>query len=80
MADDHRNAHRPPDQDGEVSANIQLALENRLADLNQLLKTNPALLCTEAAHVEAYEVRISIIAREQVLISFPGRLPKSSAI
>jgi len=80
MADDHRNAHRPTDQVGEVSMNIQLALEKRLADLKNLLKTNLALSSTEAAHVEAYEVRMSIIAGKQVPISFPGRLPKSSTI
>jgi len=48
--------------------NIQLKLEKRLADLEQLLKTNPALSSAGAAHVEAYEVRVSIIAGEQVPI------------
>jgi len=78
MADDHRNAHRPTDQVGEVSMNIQLKLEKRLAELKQLLNTNPALSSAEAARVEEYEVRISIIAGEQVPISFPGCLPTSS--
>ena len=76
MADDHRSGDRPTDQDEEVSANIQLALEKRLADLKQLLKTDRALSRTEAAHVEADEVRMSIIASEQIPISFPGCLPK----
>jgi hypothetical protein len=57
MADSHRNAHRLTDQVGEVSANIQQALENRLAELKQLLKMNPALPSTEASHV-AYDVRV----------------------
>ena len=77
MADDHRNAHRPPDQAGEASTNIQLALDKQLADLRQLLEMNPALPSTEAAHLEAYEVRVSIIASEQVPISFPECLPNS---
>ena len=80
MAGDHRNAHRPADQVGEVSMNSQLALEKRLTDLKQLLKTDLVLSSTEAAHVEAYEVRVSIIAGERVPISFPGCLPKSSTI
>jgi len=80
MADDHRNAHRPTGQVGEVAMNIQLALETRLVDLKQILKTNPALSGAEAAYAEAYEVRVSIIAREKVPISFPGCLPKSSTI
>ena len=80
MADDHRNTHRPPDQVGEVSTNIQLTLEKQLTDLKQLLKTYPVLSCTESARVEAYEVRMSIIASEHVPISFPGRLSKSSSI
>jgi hypothetical protein len=80
MADDHRSAHRLTDQVGEVSTNIQQTLEKRLADLKQLLKTNPALSSTEAAHVEACDVRVAIIASEQVVNSFPGGLPKLSAI
>jgi len=80
MADDHRNAHRPTDQVGEVSMNIHPALEKRLADLKHLLKTDPALSSTEAAHMEAYDVWVSIIAGERVPISFPGCLPKSSTI
>ena len=80
MADDQSDAHRPTDQVGEVSTNIQLALEQRLADLMQLLKTNPASSSTEGAHVEACEVRVSIIAGEQILISFPGCIPKSPTI
>ena len=79
MADDHRNAHRLTYQVGEASTDIQLALDKRLADLKQLLETNPSLSSTEAAHMEAYEVRVSIIASEQVPISFPGCLPKSSS-
>ena len=78
MANDHRSAHHPTDQVGEASTDIQLALGKRLADLKQLLETNPSLSSTEAAQMEAYEVRVSIIASEQVLISFPGCLPKSS--
>ena len=80
MADDHRNAHRPTDQVGEVAMNIQLALEKRLVDLKQILKTNLALPSAEAAYVEAYEVRMSIIAREKVPISFSGCFPTSSTI
>jgi hypothetical protein len=79
MAHNHRNAHRLTDQVGEVSANIQQALENRLAELKQLLKMNPALPSTEASHV-AYDVRVSIIASEQGPIAFPGCFPKSSSI
>ena len=77
MADDHRNAH-PTDQVGEASTDIQLALDKRLADLKQLLETNPSLSSTEATHMGAYEVRMFIIASEQVPMSFPGCLPKSS--
>jgi hypothetical protein len=80
MADGHRNAHRLTDQVGEVSTKSQQALENRLADLKQLLKTNPELSSTEAAHVEAHKVRVSIIASGQVPISFPGRFPELSSI
>ena len=76
MADDHRNANRPTYQVGE--ANIQLALDKRLAQLTQLVETNPSLSSTEAARMEAYEVRVSTIASEQVPISFPGCLSKSS--
>ena len=79
MADDDRNAHRPNDQVGETPTNIQLALEKRLA-LKQILKDNPASSSTEVAHMGAHEVRVSIVASEQVPISLPGRLPKSSTI
>ena len=78
MADDHRSSRRPTDQVGEASTDIQLALDKRLADLNQLLGMSPALPSTEAAHIETYKVRVSIIASEQVPISFPECLPKSS--
>ena len=78
MADDHRSANRPTYQVGEASTNIQLALDKRLAELKQLVETNPSLSSTEAAHMEEYEVRVSIMAREQVPISFPGCLSKSS--
>ena len=80
MADDNHNSRHPTDQVGEVSTNIQSELEDRLMDLEQLLKTNPALSRTETAHVEANEVIVSIIASEQVSISFPGRFPNSSAV
>ena len=62
MADNHRSTHRPTDQLGEMSTDIQLALEKRLADLKQLLKMNPALSSTEVESVEAYDVRVSIIS------------------
>ena len=80
MADEHRNTHHPTDQVGEVSTNIQLALEKRLADLKQLLEENPTLSSIEAAHVKACEVRVSIIASGRVPISFSGCLPERSAI
>jgi len=64
MPDDHRSAHRQTGQVGEVSMNSQLTLEKRLADLEQILKANPMLSSAEAAYAEAYEVRVSIIARE----------------
>jgi len=76
----HRNAHHPTGQVRETSMNIQLALEKRLADLKQILKTNLALSSAEAAYVESSEVRVSIIAGEKVPISFPGCLPPSSTI
>jgi len=57
MADEHRNAHRATDQ---VSTKIQL--EGRLADLKQLLETNPALSSEEAGQVVVYEVKLPIIA------------------
>ena len=66
MADDHRNAHRPTDQLGEMSTDIQLTLEKRLADLKQLLKWNPALSSTEVENMEAYDVRVSVV-------SFPAK-------
>ena len=50
-------------------------LEERLADLKQLMETNPALSSAEAAHMEGHDVMVSIIASEQVSISFPGRFP-----
>ena len=80
MADDNRNSGHPTDQVGDMSTNFQSALEERLADLKQLMETNPALSSTEAAHVEGHEVTVSIIASERVSISFPGRFPKSSTI
>ena len=64
MADDNHKYRRPTDQVGEMSTKIQSELEDRLADLKQLLETNPALSSTEAAHAEAHEVTISIIASE----------------
>ena len=60
MAEDNHNSRQPTDQIGEVSIKIQSALEDRLADLKQLLETNVALSSTEAAHVEAHEVTVSI--------------------
>ena len=78
MADNHRNTRRPTNQAGEVSTNIQLALDKQLADLKQLLETSPALPSTEVAYIEAYEVRLSITTSKQVPISFPGCLPKFS--
>jgi hypothetical protein len=78
MTDDHHNAYRLTDRD--VSTTIQLTLENRLTDIKQLLETNPALSSTEAAHAEAYVVRVKIIASEQGPISFPGCFPKLSSI
>ena len=80
MADDNHTSHHPTDLVGEVSTKIQSVLEDRLAELKQLLETNPALSSTEAAHVEAYEVTVSTIASEQVSISLPGRFPKSATI
>ena len=61
MADDNYNSRHSTDQVstdqvGEVSTKIQSALEDRLADLKQLLETNLALSSTEEAHVEAHEV------------------------
>ena len=80
MADGHHNTHRPTDQIGEVSTNIQLARKEQLADLKQLWGTNPALPNTQAAPLEPYEVRVSIVASGQVLVSFPGCFPRSSAV
>jgi hypothetical protein len=80
MIDEHHDIHRATDQAGEVSTNIQLVLEERLADLEQLLETNPALSSTEAAQVEVYEVRVLIIASDRVSFSFPGYFPKSSDV
>ena len=72
MADDHRNAHRPTDQFGEMSTDIQLALEKRLiADLKLFLRWNPALSSTGVRHVEAYHVRVSIIL-------FPAKISQFS--
>ena len=64
MADNNHNSRYTTDQVGEVSTKNQSALEDRLADLKQLLETNPALSSTDAAHVEAHEVTVSIIASE----------------
>ena len=64
MADDNHTSHHPTDLVGEVSTKNQSALEDRLADLKQLLETNPALSSTEEAHLEAQEVTVSIIASE----------------
>ena len=64
MADDNHNSRHTTNQVGEVSTKNQSALEDRLADLKQLLETNPALSSTDAAHVEANEVTVSIIASE----------------
>jgi len=64
MTDEDQSTHPAIDQVGEVSPNIQLVLEERLADLKQLLETNPALSSTEAAHIEVHGVRVSIIASE----------------
>ena len=75
MADDRSNAHRPTDQVGEVSMNSQLALEKRLADLKQLLNTNLALSSICAAHVEAYEVRVSIILANRSQFPFQDAFP-----
>ncbi len=80
MADDNHNSRHSTDQVGEVSTTIQSALEERLVDLKQLLETGPALSSTDGAHVEEHEVTVSIIASEQVSISFSGRFPKSSTI
>ena len=77
---DNNNSHHPTDLVGEVSVKFQSALEDRFTDLKQLLETNPALSSTEAAHAEASDVTVSIIASQWVLISFPGRFPKSSTI
>ena len=70
MIDEHHNNHPATDRVGEVSTNTPLVLEVRLADMRQLLETNPALSSTEAAQVEVSRVRVSIIASEQVSISF----------
>ena len=65
MADDNHNSRHPIDQVGEVSKKNQSALEDRLADLKQLLETNNlALSSAEAVHVEAHEVTLSGIASE----------------
>ena len=77
MANGHRNTHRLTDQIGEVSTNIQRALEEQRANLKQLLETNPA---TQAAPLLLYEVRVSIVASGQVLVSFPGCFPRSSGV
>ena len=80
MADDDHNSRHSTDLVGEVSTKIRSALEDRLADLKQLLETNLELSSAEEAYVEAHEVTVSIIYSEQVSIFFPGRFPKSSTI
>ena len=60
MTDDNHNSRHPIEEVGEVPTKIQSALEDRLADLKQLLETNLALSSTEAAHAEAHEVTVSI--------------------
>ena len=65
MANDNHSSRHPTDQVGEVSKKIQSALEDRLADLKQLLETNDlALSSAEVARVEAHEVTLSGIASE----------------
>ena len=65
MADDNHNSRHPTGQVGEVPIKNLSALEDRLADLKQLLETtNPALSSAEAAHEEAHEVTLSGIASE----------------
>ena len=76
MADDNYNSRHPTAQVGEVSTKIQSALEDQLLGLKQLLETNLTLSSTEAAHAEANEVTVSIIASELVSFSFSGRFPK----
>ena len=80
MIDKHHNNHPATDQVGELSRNIPLVLEERLADLKQLLDTNPALSSTEAAQVEVSGVRVSIIASDRVSFSFLGCFPKSPTV
>ena len=79
MIDKHCSNHPATDQVGEVSTNIQLVLEEGLADLKQLLETNPALSSTEAAQLDISGVRVSI-ASEQVSFSFLGCFPKTPAV
>ena len=80
MVDNPRNTHRPTDQIGEVSTNIQLARKEQLADLKQLPETNPALSSMHEAPWELFDVRVLIVASGQVLVSFPGCFPRSSAV
>jgi hypothetical protein len=80
MTDEHRDIHCATNQVGELSTNMRPVLKERLADLEQLLETNPALSSTGLAHVEVYEVRVSIIASERDSFSFPGCFPQSSDV
>ena len=64
MADDNHNPRHPTAQVGEMSTEIQSALEDHLVGLKQLLETNLTLSSTEAAHAEVHEVTVSIIASE----------------
>ena len=75
MTDESRNTYPATDHVGEVSPNIQLVLEEQLADLKQLMETNPASSSTEAA-----QVGVSILTSEQVSLSFLGCFPTSCAI
>ena len=64
VADDNHNSRHPTGEVGEVPTKIQSVLDDRLADLKQLLLTDPTLSSTEAAHTEAHEVTVSFIAGE----------------
>ena len=75
MAEDNHNSLDATDQVGEVSTKIQSALEERLADLKQLMETNPALSSAEAAHMEGHDVMVSIIASEPFQDAFPNHPP-----
>ena len=70
MIDEHHNHNPATDRVGEVPTNIPLVLEERLADMKQLLEMNPELSSTEAAQVEVSGVRVSITASEWVSFSF----------